>query len=161
MSIYQSVYVQDIRASYASHLSNRVNQPLQAYLKRLADHLWHTTQQGITTHVPEINNYHPKYIGKDWMQIQELGFAREDAFDVLAWEHGFSGWSTIDDRYCDSTFEDAVDALITGDQVLLKADDQATMPIYGGHFDTLSLLESSAHPRAAGVLSEVSALLMK
>lgn len=39
------------------------------------------------------------------------------------------------------------------------ADVSATMPVYGGEFNTLQLLTTSAHPAAAGVVDEVAALL--
>lgn len=39
------------------------------------------------------------------------------------------------------------------------ADPHATMPIYGGHYDTLSLMRSSAHPRAAGIAPELDSIL--
>lgn len=39
------------------------------------------------------------------------------------------------------------------------ADAAATMPVYGGEFNTLQLLTTSAHPAAAGVVDEVAALL--
>lgn len=39
------------------------------------------------------------------------------------------------------------------------ADKTAQMVVYGGTFDTLSLLDTSAHPFAAGVANEVQAIL--
>ena len=39
------------------------------------------------------------------------------------------------------------------------ADKQAKMKVYGGEFTALPLLESSAHPREAGILEEMQAIL--
>ncbi len=46
-------------------------------------------------------------------------------------------------------------------QFLLEsgADKKATMSVYGGEFDTLSLLTTSAHPANAGIVDEVVGLL--
>lgn len=45
-------------------------------------------------------------------------------------------------------------------QSLLEAgaDPQATMRVYGGDFQTLALLETSAHPQAAGIAPSLEAL---
>lgn len=41
------------------------------------------------------------------------------------------------------------------------ADCSATIEVYGGSLDTLALLRSSAHPRAAGVADEIGAVLAR
>lgn len=51
--------------------------------------------------------------------------------------------------------------LVAITQLLLAkgADSRAKMQVYGGAFDTLSLLVSSAHPAQAGVVKDMKALL--
>lgn len=39
------------------------------------------------------------------------------------------------------------------------ADVRATMPVYGGRYDTLALMRTSAHPYAAGIASELDSVL--
>ena len=39
------------------------------------------------------------------------------------------------------------------------ADRSATMNVYGGQFDTIAMVDSSAHPKAAGVAKELLAFL--
>jgi hypothetical protein len=39
------------------------------------------------------------------------------------------------------------------------ADLRATMPVYGGHYDPLALMRTSAHPYDAGVARELEAVL--
>ncbi len=48
-------------------------------------------------------------------------------------------------------------------QILLEngADKKVTMKVYGGQFTTLELLQTSAHPKAAGLLDEMVRLLQQ
>ncbi|MEL6717594.1 MAG: ankyrin repeat domain-containing protein, partial [Bacteroidota bacterium] len=41
------------------------------------------------------------------------------------------------------------------------ADRQAKMKVYGGQFDTLSLLQTSEHPKQFGLLDQMEDLLLK
>lgn len=46
------------------------------------------------------------------------------------------------------------------EMLLLKgANASAKMSVYGGYYDTLSLLLTSAHPKAAGLMDELALLL--
>jgi len=46
-------------------------------------------------------------------------------------------------------------------EILLEAgaDKNATMNVYGGHFTTLELLITSAHPYAAGIVDDLKRVL--
>lgn len=103
-----------IRTSYPKPLS------IKERLSLFAETLWATYQKGNDVILSEINNYHPKYLSKSWEDIKSIGFEKEDAFDTLSYEYGFSNWASITDAPLNIPFERAVDAILDGDQTSLN-----------------------------------------
>jgi len=73
--------------------------------------------------IPQINNWHPEYIGKDAAYIFNASFELSDARLSIAKDCGYEDMRQVDELY-DTTFnlafEKAVDNLLNGDLVALQ-----------------------------------------
>lgn len=163
----------------------------------------------------QINNWHPKFLGKPLEVIFSGPFTLADARLSIAKDCGFQDWITVEthgNTTFNLAFEKAVDTLLNGDLTSLKtqiqaqpsllkersiyghratllhyagsngvemwrqqtpynlpeivaflleagADKNATMSIYGGQFTTWEMVDTSAHPHAAGVVEALRPLL--
>lgn len=194
-----------------SHLTVR------GFLRQAAERLYEAHWLGEETAAIPIKNWHPELVGLPHDEILAAPFAVTDAQLTVAREYGFGGWSAVErlgKRGFDELFEAAVDAVVMGDVVQLKAllaqepaliaqtspfghqatllhytaangveswrqqvpynvvdvaqvllaagaDPLATMQVYGGAHITRALVETSAHPTAAGVGKLLSQLLLE
>lgn len=187
---------------------------IRTHLSKMADRMLEgiVTQENII--YTEINNYHPKYLGKSIDELKKINFTIDDCRTTIANEYGFKNWKTVEQsniRY-DVVFENAVNQLINGNFDALKytihthpyiiskrsnyghratllnytasngvemwrqkapknlplitefliengANTRAKMKVYGGYYDTLSLLKSSIHPFDAGIGNEMITIL--
>lgn len=72
---------------------------------------------------PQINNWHPDYLGKDLDIIFRSSFKLEDARLSIAKDCGFLDWKEVEEKGkipFDLAFEKAVDTLLVGDIGRLK-----------------------------------------
>lgn len=81
-------------------------------LEALAKHLWAGVVNDHDAICMQINNYHPGFIGQQWIEIKNNGFSKEDAYLTIAREYGFKDFESVPDKQLNIAFERAVDILL-------------------------------------------------
>lgn len=87
------------------------------------DNLYHAWLDKNPVCIPQINNWHPKYVGKDADYIFNADFDLSDARLSIAKDCGFQSMEEVDklfDTTFNLVFENAVDSLLNGDLATLK-----------------------------------------
>ena len=91
----------------------------------------------------QISNWHPKLVGSRRNEILTADFTLDDAHIVVAREYGFASWQDVLNRQpsnFDPNFENAVNAVVTGNKDLLTNlldSDLVHARSHFGHHSTL------------------------
>jgi len=96
---------------------------LRDQLFMLSENLHQAHRRGDPDTAVELKNHHPDLIGKDWDHIRSHQLTLEEARLVIAKEHGFVDWKEAmesGNKAFEANFEKAIDALLSGDILLLE-----------------------------------------
>lgn len=124
MDIFIPEIVGRIQGFYGSILTGRATYPtIAAHLKALAARMWEGVQSGNETVFKEIANYHRDHLGRSAQVLSGLEWTEEDCRQAIADEYGFGRWTEVSLLRIpyNSAFEDAVDALVTGDLPAIRS----------------------------------------
>ena len=93
-----------------------------AFINAMAISHYRQYAQGYPASITELRSWHPECISKDYRHIMSLELSQEDIQYAQARQYGYKDWEDliINDRPIDLNFERAVDALIEGNESLLR-----------------------------------------
>lgn len=97
---------------------------LKVFLQQAAEQLYEAHWSDNPSAAVLIKNWHPELVGLPTEAIMQTPFAYTDAQITVAREHGFKSWSEVErlgKKRFNHEFEAAVDAVVTGDLLLLRA----------------------------------------
>ncbi len=97
---------------------------IKEFLQQAAEQLYEAHWSDNPSAAVLIKNWHPELIGLSDEAIMQTPFAYTDAQITVAREHGFKSWSEVErlgKKRFDQAFETAVDAVVSGDLLLLRA----------------------------------------
>lgn len=144
--IYTPRIVQELQLYYGELLIEYDQFPkVQDHLAQLAQRMHEGIQDKVQPLYSELNNYNPDFIGKSVEELMTMEISKEDCYETIAKEYGFSSWaelSQMDQLYYHLPFEQAVNALLNGDVSALTSSltnnpDLIKMRSHYGHGATL------------------------
>ena len=124
VKIYKAKVVQELQAFYADIIQSRESyNSIKDHLSAFALKMYEGVNSNNKSQFTELNNYHPKYIGKTVDELIDVSISKEDCFECVAYQRGFKNWnecSTLTNIPYNHSFELAVELLLNGQIDLLK-----------------------------------------
>jgi hypothetical protein len=118
MKIYKDKTVQDLEDFYGGlYVQRELYDTISSHLTALAERMWEGVQTNNEAVLKEINNYHPRYLGRPTAQLAKLGLTENDCKHTLAHEFGFRRWAELThlNSPYDLAFENCIDTMLAGD----------------------------------------------
>lgn len=123
--VYVSDEVRAVQKLHADLFTEEFRQlSIREQLNRQAQRINEAHQSGDRAVATHVTCWHPELVGYSVDQIMNHDLTLTDARETIAREYGFDSWRDVEVRgaqHLDSTFEAAVDALLAGDVVALRA----------------------------------------
>ena len=123
MEIYKAKVVKEIIKYYGHNLLPQAGETIHYHLNKLARKLKDGLSEKREFLLKEVNNYHPKFLGKNIDDLMELTFDLTECQETMAREYGFQSWKEIQqlkNKPCDIEFEECLSCLLSGDSKILK-----------------------------------------
>ena len=122
-AIYKFSGVADLQVFYGDLLVDYSSHSIRDHLSLLAERLFEGYINKDLAVIPEINNYHPDWLGKGADEIFAAQLQLSDLQFCIASEYGFRTWAAVMEigQSYDEHFEKALKSLLDGELQSLKA----------------------------------------